>query len=535
MTATALIEMRRARRSRRIANIHWIDAIYNVYLAGVIGALATGILSEQIGDTLLSNAQMATVRAHGPAACGLLLAVSAAIGLRSGSRGGPFGLEPAEARHALLAPISRASVLRGPALKQARFLVLIGGLTGLVAGRLGAQRLPGGILKWMVAGAGFGATTAIMMVAVAWFAGGMRLNRAVATGAAGVLVAWAVADIAGKFITAPTSFVGHVALWPLQWHNGVAIGLVATIAIGAFGLSRLGQYSIENLERRSGLVDQIRFAATMQDVRTFMLLRRQLSQEQHRNRPLIGPRRRTRRPINTTWRRDWNGYLRWPLSRVVRIMAFGIIAALALRGVWLGTTPLVVVAGVALYLAGLDVLEPMAQETDHPDRRDQFPFDNGTIYLRHLPASFGLMFLICAVSAGVVYATNPSTLTIKLASVLAVTCTASAVSAATTSVVSGAPQTSRQSDQLIPPEIAGMRVLMRNVWPFLVATSGALPIVFARRAFDRGDDPITGMGVLIVVVGFVALFTASWVRFREGAKAWFHASLEQAAQQGKKI
>ena len=535
MTATALIEMRRARRSRRIANIHWIDAIYNVYLAGLIGALATGVLSEQIGDKLVSSAQQATVQAHGPAACGLLLAVAVAIGLRSGSRGGPFGLEPAEARHALLAPISRATVLRGPALKQARFLVFIGAITGLVAGRLAAQRLPGGIAKWMAAGAGFGATISLFMVAVAWLAGGMRLNRALATGMAGIVVVWAVADIANKFVTAPTSFAAHVALWPLQWHNGAAIGIVLMLAIGAIGLSRLGEYSIENLERRSGLVDQIRFAATMQDVRTFMLLRRQLSQEQHRSRPLIGPRRRTRRPINTTWRRDWNGYLRWPLSRVARILVFGIIAALSLRGVWLGTTPLVVVAGVALYLAGLDVLEPMAQETDHPDRRDQYPFDNGTVYLRHLPASFVLMFLICALSAGVVYAINPSALTIKLASLLVLTCTASAVSAATTSVVSGAPQQTRQSDQLIPPEIAGMRVLMRNVWPFLVATVGALPIVFARRAFDRGEDPITGMGVLLVVVGFVALFTTSWVRFREGAKAWFHASLEQAAQQGKKI
>ena len=227
MTATALIEMRRARRSRRIANIHWIDAIYNVYLAGLIGALATGVLSEQIGDKLVSSAQLATVQSHGPAACGMLLAVAVAIGLRSGSRGGPFGLEPAEARHALLAPISRATVLRGPALKQARFLVFIGAITGLVAGRLGAQRLPGGIAKWMAAGAGFGATISLFMVAMAWFAGGIRLNRALATGLAGVVMAWAVADVANHdaciAVYRPVSFARGLAhhRTPRAWIHAV--------------------------------------------------------------------------------------------------------------------------------------------------------------------------------------------------------------------------------------------------------------------------------------------------------------------------
>lgn len=534
MTATALVDMRRARRSRRIANIHWIDAIYNVYLAGLTGALATGILSEQIGDNMLSGHQLDTVRHHGPAACGLLVAVAIGIGLRSGSRGGPFGLEPAEARHALLAPISRASVLRGPAIKQARFMVFIAGIVGLVAGRLGAQRLPGGIPKWMLAGAGFGAFVGLTMICVAWFAGSIRLNRAIATLFAAAVVAWAVADLANSFIIAPTTWAGHLALWPL----GVKLGSLGAIAVaaafGAIGLRRLGEYSIEHLERRSGLVDQIRFAATMQDVRTFMLLRRQLSQEQHRSRPLIGPKRRTRRPINTVWRRDWCGYLRWPLARLVRVVSLAIIAGLAERGVWLGTTPLVVVAGVCLYLVGLDVLEPMAQETDHPDRRDQFPIETGRVYLGHLPAAFVMMFLVSAASAGVVIAINHDTLSIKLAAIIAATCTLSAVSAATTSVVSGAPEPNRRSDTMVPPEIAGMRVVMRNAWPFIVATLGALPLVFARRAFDRGRDPIAAMAVLTVVVVVVALFTASWVRFRDGAKAWFRESLEQAAQQGKR-
>ena len=42
---------------------------------------------------------------------------------------------------------------------------------------------------------------------------------------------------------------------------------------------------------------------------------------------------------------------------------------------WAGTTPLVVLAGLALFVAGLDTVEPLAQEVDHPSRRDASPLD----------------------------------------------------------------------------------------------------------------------------------------------------------------
>ena len=57
-------------------------------------------------------------------------------------------------------------------------------------------------------------------------------------------------------------------------------------------------------------------------------------------------------------------------SRLVRLLLAAVVAGFALRGVWGGTTPLIVLAGLALWVAALDALEPMAQETDHPGRRD---------------------------------------------------------------------------------------------------------------------------------------------------------------------
>ena len=53
-----------------------------------------------------------------------------ALGLRSGSRGGPLALERAEVRHVLLAPVDRTTALRAPAIRQLRFLAFVGMVAG---------------------------------------------------------------------------------------------------------------------------------------------------------------------------------------------------------------------------------------------------------------------------------------------------------------------------------------------------------------------------------------------------------------------
>ena len=49
----------------------------------------------------------------------------------------------------------------------------------------------------------------------------------------------------------------------------------------------LAMDALEALARRSALVAQLRFAVTMQDLRTVVLLRRQLNQEQARRHPWL--------------------------------------------------------------------------------------------------------------------------------------------------------------------------------------------------------------------------------------------------------
>ena len=65
--------------------------------------------------------------------------------------------------------------------------------------------------------------------------------------------------------------------------------------------------------------------------------------------------------------------LRWPATRILRVVGLGIVAGFAAGGAWKGTTPLVIVAGVALFVAALDALEPLAQEMGPPDPAGQLP------------------------------------------------------------------------------------------------------------------------------------------------------------------
>ncbi len=94
-TTGALHDLRQARRHNRIQNIHWIDALYRVYVTALVGAIAVIFAAGKLPDEKLSQASLDKLVDQGPAALGLLIAVAVAFGLRSGGRGGPLTLEAA--------------------------------------------------------------------------------------------------------------------------------------------------------------------------------------------------------------------------------------------------------------------------------------------------------------------------------------------------------------------------------------------------------------------------------------------------------
>ena len=144
---------------------------------------------------------------------------------------------------------------------------------------------------------------------------------------------------------------------------------------------------------RADLVRSLRFAATLQDLRAVITLRRQLTHEQSRHRPWF--RVPTAAPTGrASWRRDWHGIARWPGARIVRVVVLAIIAGAASAAAVRGTTPLFAVAPLAVYVIALDTVEGLAQEVDHPDRGSGVSMPIGDLYLSHLAAPVALMALL---------------------------------------------------------------------------------------------------------------------------------------------
>ena len=522
-----LAAWRRFRRQARTAEIHWIDALYQAYLTGILGIVAVAVLSSVVGDEPLTPGQIDQAIAHGPGWVGVGAAFAIALGLRSGSRGGPLALERAEVRHVLLAPVDRTIALRGPAVRQLRFLGFVGLVAGGIAGHLGSNRMTGATGAWIAAGALAGATLVGLSVGAALVAGGARLPRWTASLLGLALIAAALADGLDLIDSSPSAPFGHLALWPLRFDLlGVAPVVVALAAVVA-GLALVGRTSLEAAERRASLVGQLRFAATLQDLRTVIVLRRQLAMELPRLRPWLRIRVRGtgRWPVPV---RGLRGVLRWPAARVARLLLLAGVIGLCLRGVWAGTTPLLVVAGLAMFVAGLDTVEPLAQEVDHPSRRDASPMDAAAIHLLHVPVGVVGQLLVAGAAMGVAMAPGDGRVPGDVAAIGWVPLALGGLGGALVSVLSGPPSTS-SGWTLAPPEAQGLRLAVRTAWPPAIAVIGALPILFARDAIEHGRTGSSGAVPLAVLVAALFALVCGWVRVRDDIGSWFRQQMEQAS------
>src|SRR6185312_13735540 len=153
--------------------------------------------------------------------------------------------------------------------------------------------------------------------------------------------------------------------------------------------------ALEAAQRRAQLVAEMRFSASVQDLRTVILLRRQLASEHPRRKPWLRLRGGYANPI---WRRDWQSYLRWPVVRIARVVLLAVAAGgLAVGGFDL-TPVLFALPGPLLLVAALDLIEPLAQESDHPTRRLLLPFTASELIRLHLYAAFVTMALVLAIA-----------------------------------------------------------------------------------------------------------------------------------------
>lgn len=524
-----LTDLRRARRQRRVAEIHWIDALYRVYVAAIVGVVVVIVIAGAVGDAPLNADQVDDLRAGGPAVIGLVAALAVAVGLRSGSQGGPLAVEAADVRHVLLAPVERAAALRGPAIRQVRTALFGSVLLGAAVGHFAHRRLPEPDVQWIAAGAVAAATVVALSLGAALVASGLRAPRWVATAVGVVLVAWSGADVAGRAMgtsvpPSPGRSVGWVTLAPLDPHPVALAPVLVAVVLVAVGLIRVGGVSVEQAERRTALVGQIRFAATLQDVRTVLVLRRQLAADSPRTRAWIDVSRLAGR-VRPVGLRAWQGLLRFPASRVGRVVLLAVLAGAALRVAWSGTAPVIVVAGLAMWVLGLDLVEPLAQEVDHPSRRELYPHPEGGLYVTLLTPSLVVAGLLGVGAGSVAAAPGAGAVPWAAALVTGLAVALSGVAGAVLNTVSGEP--SHKSDlALIAPEVAGMKVVLKTVFPVVVAVTGALPLLIVRANLDAGRSMLDGStAAWAAVLGLVTL-VIGWVHRRAEILDWWQEAMD---------
>lgn len=521
--AEALDEMRSARRHRRIGDVAWGDLAYRVYTTTLACLVFAVFASGWVGDHEVSAGAEARVRELGPAWAGLASAVALLIGVRSGTRGGPLALEAADVFHLLLAPIDRSRVLRRPASGVLGYGIAGGIAVGGLAGALCSQRLPGDTFEWMLCGALYGGASLALALGAALVASSRRIPRPVLLLGAWALSLWSLGSVTEVVPFAPLDLLGEILFWPMHIEVVDLVWVVVALALTALGLVVVGGLSIELAQRRTRLVGQLRFAVTQQDLRSVLLLRRQLASERPRNRSRL-----RRLPIRFGSRfpvfvRDLHSAARWPWIRVLRVVVLGVAAGLSLRGVWSGTTPLVILAGACTYLAALDTIEPLAQEIDHPTVLRSYPMPGGVVLQRHLAAPMLLMLLAGVAGVFAAWAVAPSVTTLEIGAITLLTGATAAVAGAAISVVSEA--VLDQSDAaMMPPEVAGPRVVIRTLWPPLVAIIGVTPVLLAQRSMRLGDDPVPPAAVVAVPILVLVAIVVLWVRHRED----LHASMREA-------
>ena len=520
----ALRAMRSDRRKHRVEDMDWFEALYRVYLAAFLGLGAIFFLSGLVGDAAFTSADLVNIHTHSPHVVGLAAALAVFIGLRSGANGGPLAVEDAEVRHVLMAPISHAQVLRHPAIQRLRTFAFAGALAGGVANQLLGRRVPNhpSLGLFALYGAIAGGIIGVLFVVSALLAHGLGIARWLTTAIASILLGWQVAVTAGDTnVAGPFDVIGSIALGWSRVNAIDAIGVLAVVLLTAVSISLVGRFSLEALARRSALVSQMKFAVTLQDVRTVVLLRRQLSQEHMRVKPWAKVPRVLRRDVVVG--RGLRSMMHFPLRRIIRMKLLAIAAAGAMVLAWRGTTPMVVPAGLALFVLGLDVVEPLSQEVDQPDRTDALPVERGLIMTKHLivPAIASLVFLPAGVFTVLIL--EPGASSVGYAVLLGIIALLGGVAGATINSVKGAPDPIGGANQglALPPEVSGMTTVIRSGWPPVVSIIACLPVLALRYGVENNSDILgntlraTG-GVVILLV-----LVAGWVRQRDAILAYF--------------
>lgn len=188
-----------------------------------------------------------------------------------------------------------------------------------------------------------------------------------------------------------------------------------------------------------------------------------------------------------------------------------------------GTTPAIVVSGLMLFILGLDVVEPLSQEVDQPDRTDALPVERGLLMAKHLvvPSLAVVPFIIIGVV--VAYVLEPAASTIAYGFIVGIPAALGGVAGAAINAVKGAPDPVGGATEslALPAEVSGMGTVIRAIWPPVVSIMCSAPVLALRYANDNGLDALGNASRASGAVVIVLALVAGWVRQRDHIHAWF--------------
>lgn len=526
----ALHEMRRTRQRHRLGDVEWFDTAYRVYMVALFGGGALLWLSGMIGDEPLTPSEADDLLRHGPAVLGLVAVLAVVMGLRSGSQGGPIALERADVVHVMLAPVDRAAALRRPAVQRVRSAIFAAAVTCGLLGQLMGRRLPGTEFAWFGSGVLFGIVVALLWGGTALVAHELRLRLGWTTVVGLALLGWQAYAVA-EGIPGPANLVGSLVFWGERQRPEDALAVVAAVVLVVAGLLLLGRLSLDALERRSSLVAQLRFAVTMQDLRTVVLLRRQLAHEHTRPRPWIRlPRTGRGHPV---WRRGWHSLLRIPVPRLIRIVALAVGAGACQAWVFRGTTPAMLGTTALLFLLALELLEAMSQEIDQPDRNESFPIERGEILVRHIAAPAVALIPFAILGGAATVLLDGVSGGAGVVALLAYPTALLGLAGGAVSVVRDAPDPLADTTEqmFMPPEMASIGSAMRTILPLIPTALATLPALLVRETAESDPAAVTGTAIRCAV-GLLLVFAlvVVWVRTRDR----IHASVRGFLAEGRR-
>lgn len=470
----ALADLGRARRRHFVEKMDLINAIYKAYIVGAALLIAGSFLVGFAQSVPLGSSNQRALVSYGPLYLGLIFALAIFLGLRSGSRGGPLALQGADVRMILLSGVSRSRFLRSRAISQARSLVgpavLVGGLVGGVAHRA----LGVGTLKLVVEGALVALAAVLALFGSGYVSSGLRLNKWVATSVGGLFILWSAIGIYKTSYIFPASWIGRVFF--SQSDIGLALlaglGIVLLFGCGIYFVSGL---SLEMLDHRARLVGTLRFAATTRDIRTVILLRRQLSGERSRDgKSIVSSLSFGSSITGAVLKRSLESLARWPVERILRFIVLAIVAGISTRLMWSGSFLPLALAIVALFIAATDLLEPLSQLADRPEAVGGIgiPISKLESKLLVVPFVGMIIFVLLGTLSNIVF--SNFALSVHLGLISAIPIAASSTAGA---AVAALRKQGSSGSAVLMPEVVAMTSVVVEIIPFVIIGSGFIGLI----------------------------------------------------------